>query len=65
MLILIAVMAFPSLIQAWRYDPDAPENRAYHDLPDATRYEYMIMYFGLTAFLAIMTYESHGMLRHG
>jgi hypothetical protein len=25
----------------------------------------MLMYFGLTAFLAVMTYESHLLLRHG
>jgi Zn-dependent protease len=65
MLVLIGVMCIPSLLAAWRYDANAPEALAYRDLPDKTRYEYMLMYFGLTAFLAIMTYESHMLLRHG
>jgi hypothetical protein len=29
------------------------------------RYEYGIMYLGLTAFLAIMSYEAHALLQHG
>jgi Zn-dependent protease len=65
MLVLIGIMCIPSLMAAWRYDPNLPENMAYRDLPDAKRYEYMLMYFGLTAFLAVMTYESHLLLRHG
>lgn len=65
MLILIGLMAFPSLMAAWRYDPASPEALAYRDMPDAKRYEYVLMYFGLTAFLAIMTYESHLLLKHG
>jgi Zn-dependent protease len=65
MLVLIGIMCIPSLMAAWRYDPNAPEALAYRDLPDKTRYEYMLMYFGLTAFLAVMTYESHLLLRHG
>jgi hypothetical protein len=58
-------MCIPSLMAAWKYDPNSPEALAYRDLPDKTRYEYALMYFGLTAFLAIMTYESHLLLRHG
>jgi Zn-dependent protease len=65
MLVLIGIMCIPSLLAAWRYDPNAPEALAYRDMPDRTRYEYALMYFGLTAFLAIMTYESHLLLRHG
>ena len=53
------------LMAAWRYNPNTPEALGYRDLPDKKRYEYMLMYFGLTAFLAIMTYESHLLLRHG
>ena len=64
MLILIALMAAPSLIAAWRYDPKSPEARAYRDTPDAVRAEYAIMYLGLAATLAIMTYEAHSGLAH-
>jgi Zn-dependent protease len=62
MLILIAIMAFPSVMAGWRYDPNSPEAVAYRDVPAATRYEYIIMYFGLTAFLAIMSYNAHEQL---
>jgi Zn-dependent protease len=65
MLVLVGLLAIPSLVAAWRYDPNSPAALAYRDLPDAKRYEYMLMYLGLTAFLAIMTFESHAMLRHG
>jgi Zn-dependent protease len=65
MLVLIGVMCVPSLLAAWRYDPNSAEAMAYRDMPDTKRYEYMLMYFGLTAFLAIMTYESNLMLQHG
>ncbi len=62
MLILIAIMAFPSVAKAWRFDPNSPEAQAYHNVPAATRYEYIVMYFGLTAFLAIMSYNAHELL---
>jgi hypothetical protein len=65
LLFLIGIMAVPSLWAAWKYDPNSPEALAYRDVPDATRYEYMLMYLGLTGFLAIMSYEAHQMLRHG
>ena len=54
LLILIAIFAVPSLIAAWRYDPDSPEARAYRDVPANIRAEYAIMYLGLAALLAVM-----------
>lgn len=65
MLVLVGLMALPSLMAAWRYDPRSPEALAYRGLANATRYGYMALYFGLTAFLAVMTYESHQLLQHG
>lgn len=65
MLVLIGVLALPSIAAAWRYDPNSPSALAYRDIPEVTRYEYAAMYLGLTAFLAIMSYESHTALRHG
>ncbi len=65
MLFLIGILALPSVLAAWRYDPNSPDAALYRDVPDATRYEYMLMYLGLTGFLAIMSYEAHQMLRHG
>jgi len=59
MLIMIGVLAVPSLIAAWRHDPNSPEALAYRSLPDATRAEYAILYLGLAAVLALMTHHVH------
>lgn len=60
--ILIAILAFPQVIKAWKYDPNAPENLAYYNVPLTTRMEYGLMYLGLAAFLALITYNVHEML---
>jgi Zn-dependent protease len=66
MLILIAVLAIPSLIAAWRYDPNSPEALAYRDIPFTTKVEYAIMYLGLAAVLALMAHNVHeGLSRAG
>jgi Zn-dependent protease len=65
MLILIAIMALPNLSKAWRFDPKSPEAQAYHDVSAVVRYEYIILYFGLTAFLAVMSYNAHLRLGQG
>lgn len=62
MLILIALLAAPQVLKAWRYDPEAPENRAYYDVPARTKWEYGLIYLGLAAFLAVMTHDVHEML---
>jgi Zn-dependent protease len=61
-LLLIAIMAFPQLVKAWKYDPEAPENRAYYGVPLQAKLEYGGLYLGLTAYLCVMTYEVHEML---
>jgi Zn-dependent protease len=61
-LIVIAIMAFPQVLAAWRYDPAAPENRAYYGIPDSTKFEYAALYLGLLALLGVMTYNMHDML---
>jgi Zn-dependent protease len=63
LLVMIGLLALPSLMAAWRYDPNSEQARAYRNIPPAIRYEYAILYLGLTALLAIMTYETHGLLR--
>lgn len=62
MLILMAVLAAPQVIKAWRFDPAAPENTAYYRANAETRLTYGVYYLGLTAFLAVMTSEVHDML---
>lgn len=63
LLILIAILALPSVLAAWRYDPNSPEARAYRDVPIATRMEYTIMYLGLAAVLALLAHNVHETLR--
>ena len=62
MLFVIAIIALPQLIKAWKYDPSAPENMAYYGVPLQTKLEYGSLYLALAAFLAVMTYDVHEML---
>lgn len=63
MFIVIAVLAFPQLMRAWRYDPNSPENIAYYgQIPAVTKLEYTALYLGLVVLLALMTFSLHGML---
>lgn len=61
-LILIAVLAVPQLMKAWRYDPNAPENRAYYSISNESRLTYTVYYIGLVVFLSMMSHELHDML---
>jgi Zn-dependent protease len=61
-LVIVAILAVPQLIRAWKYDPAAPENQRYYAVASETRLEYAALYLGLTALLAVMTYDVHEML---
>jgi Zn-dependent protease len=61
-LAIIAVLALPQLLKAWNYDPKAPENVAYYDVPLQTKLEYGGLYLALAAYLGVMTFEVHEML---
>jgi Zn-dependent protease len=61
-LLIVAILAAPQLIKAWKYDPKAPENLAYYGVPLETKLEYGGLYLALTAYLGIMTFEVHEML---
>lgn len=63
LLVLMAIMAAPQVMQAWRHDPTAPENRAYYTVPAADRLQYAVFYIGLAAFLAIMSHDVHETLQ--
>lgn len=65
LLLLIAIMAVPSLIEAWKYDPTTEANRAYYSAPLALKIEYGLFYIGLLVFLAIMTEATHDMIGPG
>ena len=64
LLILIAILAAPSVLAAWRYDPQSPEAQAYRDVSTATKTEYAIMYLGLAIILALLAHNVHEGLRH-
>jgi Zn-dependent protease len=64
MLLMIGILALPNLRAAWNYDADAPENRAYRDVPASVRVEYAILYLGLAAVLALMAFSVHESLSH-
>ena len=57
MYLLIAILAWPKLRQAWSGTPQ--ENAAYYDVPVQVRINYGICYLGLVAFLGAMTYSLH------
>lgn len=60
MLILVAVLAYPQIKAAIWGDPDKPEQ--YYEVARDTRINYGVLYLGLVALLAMMSYNVHGML---
>lgn len=63
LLVVIGIAAIPALRAAWNYDPADPETARYYDVPMATRIEYGAVYLGLALYLAVMTHETHGLIR--
>ncbi|HYA65549.1 MAG TPA: site-2 protease family protein [Burkholderiaceae bacterium] len=62
LLLIVALLAAPQLLAAWRHDPHAPEAQVYYEVGNAARWRYGMWYLGLAAFLALMAYEAHGRL---
>jgi Zn-dependent protease len=60
MLILVAILAYPQIKLALSGNPDRPA--AYYEVAAETRFNYAVMYLGLAAFLAVMSYDLHEML---
>ena len=56
LLILMAVLALPYVMKAWR-GPQTEADRAYYSVPAETRVVYAAVYLGLAAFLALMCAE--------
>jgi hypothetical protein len=61
MLILVALLAAPHVIKVFRGQA-GEEAPGYYDTPPGKRFEYALLYLGLLAYLAVMTYEVHEML---
>ena len=64
LLILMAVLALPNVVKAWR-GLRTPEEQSYYTVHAETRVSYAALYLGLAAFLAIMCEQLHGELPHG
>ena len=62
MLIVMAVLAFPHVMKAFRYDARAPGNMRYYTTSVETKVTYSVYYLALAAFLSVMTYDVHRML---
>lgn len=62
LLLIVALLAGPQLLAAWRHDPNAPEAKAYYEVGRAARWRYAGWYLGLAALLALMAYDAHSML---
>ncbi|NVM77987.1 Zn-dependent protease [Duganella sp. SG902] len=60
MLILVAVLAYPQIKEAIWGDPAKPDD--YYTVARDTRINYGVLYLGLVAFLAMMSYSVHDML---
>ncbi len=59
LLLIIGLLALPRLMEAWRYDPQAPANRAYYGVPFTVKVEYTGLYLILVLVLAIVTNLLH------
>jgi Zn-dependent protease len=64
LLILMAVLALPNVVKAWR-GLRTPEEQTYYTVRAETRVSYAALYLGLAAFLAIMCEQLHAELPHG
>jgi Zn-dependent protease len=62
MLVIIAVLAAPQLMRAFKYEPSAPENAAYYGVSLEHKLTYGAIYVALAAYLAVMSYDVHEML---
>ena len=61
LLILMAVLALPNVMKAWR-GLKQPEEQAYYAVSIETRVSYAAVYLGLAAFLAVMCEQLHAEL---
>jgi Zn-dependent protease len=64
LLILIAIIAAPQVVKAWR-GIKTKEDQQYYIASTETRFTYGLLYLGLAAFLAIMCDELHKELPRG
>ncbi len=64
-LIVMAILAAPQVMAAFRYDPRKPQNAGYYATDLKTKIVYGVIYICLIGFLALASYEVHNMLGAG
>jgi Zn-dependent protease len=64
LLILMAILALPNVLKAWR-GLRSPEESAYYAVRTETRVSYGALYLGLAGFLAVMCEQLHAELPRG
>lgn len=68
LLLLMALLAGPQVWKAWKWrkgeplDPASGQPAAYYEVSTKAKWEYGLIYIGLAAFLALMSYEAHELL---
>jgi Zn-dependent protease len=62
-LILIALLAAPHIISVLRGQASENMPAGYYETPMPVRMRYAVWYLGLTAFLALMSYDAHERLQ--
>ena len=61
-LILVAIMAAPQVMKAWKFKANDPSQGDYYQASAETRLTYATTYIGLIVFLSVMTHDVHQML---
>jgi Zn-dependent protease len=61
-LLIVALMAAPQVMKAWRYRASAPSHGSYYQTSLEDKLTYGTAYLGLLAFLAVMTHDVHEMI---
>lgn len=64
-LLLVALLAAPQVMKAWKYRADDPAHGGYYQSSLEDKLTYGTAYLGLLAFLAVMTHDVHEMLGKG
>jgi len=62
MLFIVALLAGPQIWKAFKFRSDSVEAQTYYAAHPSVKWQYGLIYLALTGFLAVMTYDVHGML---
>ena len=63
LLVIMAILAAPQVMKAFKYDPKAPENVQYYAVSLEHKITYGVLYIALAGYLAVMSHDVHEMLQ--